>query len=163
MQGNLHLGKYSYFISIKILVNTLTEHYSFKLVLSPSIYARKTICYRRSTYEANVCMCGCGCGCVGVCVCVCVWACVRTCVCAYACVCVCVCVCVYAPEYGWSGGWARPWHKEVLTSTSCSPFVQDGSCHITGEKACLHTPPHKPADISTMYFTVCIIHIVKIN
>jgi hypothetical protein len=31
MQGNLHLGKYSNFFSIKILVKALTEHCSLKL------------------------------------------------------------------------------------------------------------------------------------
>jgi hypothetical protein len=127
IQGNIHLGKYSNFISIKILVKTLTEHCSFRLVYLLQFRLGKLFAISEAPMKL---------------------------------MCVCLCVCVYAPEYGWSGGRARPWHKEVLTSTTCSPFVQDGLCHITVEKAGLHTPPHKRADISTMYFVICIIHTV---
>ena len=64
MQGNLHLGKYSYFISIKILVTTLTEHYSFKLVYLLQFMLGKLFAIGEAPKKP---MCAC------VCVCVCVY------------------------------------------------------------------------------------------
>jgi hypothetical protein len=83
MQGNLHLGKYSNFISIKILLNTLTEHCSFKPVYILQFMLGKLFAIGEEPMKAM---------CVRAFVCVFVWACMRTCFCVCMCACVCVCV-----------------------------------------------------------------------
>ena len=71
MLGNLHLGKYSNFINIKVLLNTLTEHCSFKPVYRLQFMLGKLFAIGEEPIKPM---------------------CVRARVCLSVCVCVCVCV-----------------------------------------------------------------------
>jgi len=62
MLGNLHMGKYSYFISIKISVNTLTKQCSFKLVYLLQFKLGKLFAIGKAPMKP-MCVCVCVCVC----------------------------------------------------------------------------------------------------